>query len=328
MTTKAPDPRALVLNVPHIVEGILASVPRSMLVTSMRVKALHDAAGKRLYRVVRVDSSNMASFFRGAQLPSSLRTFFWRSYAFTTRPTTTDFKTPLLTHVRVLSLGSHMPLPGVCSHGPAGLLPNLHTLRIVRAPDSTGLRLLPLCGHSTYCRLVGKMSPRKLVIRNLDEREDYLPSRWPARAPHEIVWILPTDGRRYRREATPNDGELALLPTAKAKFIYHDTWEESATEVSIIQGAPVSVIPQFSDMHLELAQNLAAGVVVLPADLPVDGVGVAALGEVARRRRFIPGGAGLTPDEVGAAFDNIFSRAVNDVSSAEHTSPDLLCRAR
>ncbi|WOO78080.1 uncharacterized protein LOC62_01G001633 [Vanrija pseudolonga] len=315
MTTTAPDPRALVLNVPHIVDEILASVDRSTLVPCLRIKALHDSAGKRLYHTVRVDSGTMASFFRSAQLPSSLRTFLWPGYALTTRPTSSDFKTPLLAHVRVLSLGSHAPFPGVCSPGPAGLLPNLHTLRIVRSPDTTGLRLLPLCGHSTYCRLVGKLAPRKLVIRNLDEREDYLPSRWPARAPHEIVWVLPTDGRRSRRQPTNNDGELALLPTAKAKFIYHETWEVSGTHVSFLTyGVPRTVISQYIDMVLELAQNMAANFLALRSDLPMDEVDTHInTDDLARWRRFIPGGQALTPDKIVAVFNNALSRTEREL---------------
>ncbi|KAL1408035.1 hypothetical protein Q8F55_004832 [Vanrija albida] len=332
----SPDPRALALNVPHIVDAILASVPRATLLSCLRVnRKLHAAAGKHLYHTVRVDQRNLGSFFRGALLPGAAPSLPWLSSA--VRPTAASFKTALLAHVRVLALGTHDPVPGVCTPnptrrprvlslgtcpagpahtllqaicapGPAALLPNLHTLRIVRAHDASGHRLSPLCGRANYCHLVGKLAPRKLVVRNLDEREDYLPSLFPLPAVDEIVWVLPSDRTRYRdREVTRPGNELALITTRRAKFIFHDTWEVWAPKaVTRFGGASISR-SVWVDVLLEVSQSGAESVVVLPwlfHFIPSE----TSLGdELPRWRRFLPEASTL--DEMTAHVNRVTSQS-------------------
>lgn len=142
----AVPPALIILNSPHIVDGIMNYASRTTLVACLRVsKQLHDAAGKVLYHTVRVDRYNLAGFFLGALVGSGVAEdsgchgdgcvrFTEQDKDGTKSPAdnpapgqgktrgqkknaqkrkrkaagrTTNFKAPLLAQVEVLSLGSH-----------------------------------------------------------------------------------------------------------------------------------------------------------------------------------------------------------------------------
>lgn len=231
---------------------------RETVVTCLRVGAFHNAAGKKLYHTVRVDERNIDGFFLGAfigNISDTLRcvgancthstdktvvdTTNVKSSQVKTGPPqnkqttrSTNFKAPLLLHVRVLSLGSHLncacPMYGKHS---AALLANIDTLRIVSAPKSP-FQLKPLCDGPRGCLFFEHLTPRKVVLRNLDNTgwgQSSWSFRWNRNRLKEIVWVLPMEDRVYRPRML-RDASFPVPSTVEVKFIFNDweVWHASA----------------------------------------------------------------------------------------------------
>ncbi|WOO78076.1 uncharacterized protein LOC62_01G001629 [Vanrija pseudolonga] len=175
---------------------------------------------------------------------------------------TTNFKAPLLAHVQVLSLGSHHTC--VChlyGEHVGSLLPNLDTLRIVPAPDTT-YKLKPLCDDANTCLIFQNVAPAKLVLRNLDDGDSHF-TTWPE-GDHwneggllEVVWVVPIDGRRHGNGGLISTAEY-FFATAEVKVIFHDDWEVWR----LPPGSQVDRI--FKAMHLSKAP-LTPSDIVYPA---------------------------------------------------------------
>ncbi|WOO78078.1 uncharacterized protein LOC62_01G001631 [Vanrija pseudolonga] len=226
---------SILLNSPHIVDMIVSHATRPDLVSYMRVSQLHAAAGRLLYHTVRVIKGNLASFFRGALVSTGVSEESQCKRAAEAADNDQprahrNFKAPLLAHTRVLSLGSHHTC--VCDlYGPhaASLLRNLDTLRIV--PTSVSRRKLePLCDYEAICALFHHLTPRKLVLRNIDgtmwHRYSWPLGDWNAARLQEVVWVLPSNGRVYPDGELMDSGERFATPgVTRVKVIFHNGWE-------------------------------------------------------------------------------------------------------
>lgn len=260
-------PAELVGLQPHILDEILFSADRATLATCLRVnKTFFKIASPILYHTVRVDRHNMKKFFLGAFVGTNIdedelecRLIMGEECTPPTnepwhaevgpkllptpplekqskgdtnspvgRPAITNFKAPLLGHVRVLSLGSHHCCD--CRFygtnvGP--LLKNLDTLRIVPAPLAP-FTIGALCDNRGFCPLFSSLSPRKLVFRNVGGKPVFRVrenvDNWNRSRLEEVVYVLPTDGRVYRNETVNT-----LYPVehfgVPCKLIFHTGWE-------------------------------------------------------------------------------------------------------
>lgn len=251
----AITPISIVLNSPHLVDEIMRHATRPTLAVCLRVNEhFYAAAGKVLYHTVRVDGSNMESFFGGALVETGRSEDIGCEHenvlvASKTEPKSSpphrNFKAPLLAHTRVLSLGSHFSL--VCGkYGPhiGGLLRNLDTLRIVPRPGAFAPKLWldDLCDEKSECLVFRSLTPRKIVIRNAEEKGWYDPglagrfwAEWKNEFLEEVVWVMPSSGKRYTSRLVPKvegeaeDGPYSNEGLARVKIIFHDEWESWTT---------------------------------------------------------------------------------------------------
>lgn len=228
----------------------------------MRVnKHLHEVAGAVLYHTVRVDEHNLAGFFLGGLVGVASEHMACAGkgdmcFRFTeeekalhrlprTVPTPdrtdndqtsnndvgvipTNFKAPLLAHVRFLSLGSHHTC--VChtyDKHVSTLLANLDTLRIVPLPESD-VQLKPLCGDPEACLLFKHLKPRKLALRNLDDMSFHVNSwpkdLWGEDHLNELVWFIPTDFAVYCSAGMMGMADY-FITAKRVKFIFSHEWE-------------------------------------------------------------------------------------------------------
>ncbi|KAL1408040.1 hypothetical protein Q8F55_004837 [Vanrija albida] len=226
----------MIVNSPHIVDAIMAYATNSTLAACLRVsKQFHDAAGKVLYHTVRIDESNLWGPFLGAlaglrPTEDACRNLECDCPDPSAPLSYSAFKPPLLARVRILSLGSHHRcLRWVYGEHVSSLLPNVDTLRIVPAPDPGDDDLWPLCDREDECLVFTNLKPRKLVLRNLDNRV-YCVNGWPANQQwnvdrlEEVVWVLPSNGDKYGDAGLMNTG-MYFPGTTVVKVIFYPSWE-------------------------------------------------------------------------------------------------------
>lgn len=268
-------------------------------------------AGKVLYRITPViDDSKMGSFFLGAldgflhSIAESLqcsrhscpleRRFRWRNIdcgsvgdaevrrsrlnakylSMLTRDdlSRVNFKAQLLSYVKVLSIGSHHYC--YCkAYGEyaGGLLPNMHTLRVVPTPvgvqevDALDPRIVrepleSLCDSTGQCPLMCSLvfHCSKLVFRNLDGRGiNYFKELYPD-PPNlqEVVFFTPPCQKRLEppegvRTAETGEGPsddiwniaCAFHSTPTVKLVLWYEWEGSDTTEPLTSTRKLSVTP-------------------------------------------------------------------------------------
>ncbi|WOO78062.1 uncharacterized protein LOC62_01G001615 [Vanrija pseudolonga] len=200
--------------------------------TCMRVnKFLHDTAGAYLYHTVRLDHTLFGPFFLGAlKLHNQLSHCDWcdgEGGGTLACANSKSRKAQLLSHVRVLSIGSHTR-KSCHEYGElaGALLTHLRTLRIVPTPASL-FSLERYCDDSLSrhgCAFIYHIEAMKIILRNMDEHQTmYSVFRWKTLQAHqEIVLVLPTDARRF-------DGSNFFLrgdmedSTASRRYLFHDS---------------------------------------------------------------------------------------------------------
>ncbi|WOO78063.1 uncharacterized protein LOC62_01G001616 [Vanrija pseudolonga] len=229
-------PALIILNSPHLVDAIFASVDRAGLVTCLRVcTKFFLAAAPILYDVVRLDKDRIGPFFSGAiQIHDQSSNCRWcggRPGGKLTCANTRCLKARLLARVRVLSLGSHdsRDCDGYGEFSSA-LLTGIETLRIVPTPlDTFDLDRFCQCRRhgDEGCRFLESSLARKVVVRNTDSGT-YMLAFFDLRHMsnlEELVFVLPSISLRFPTPSSFYKHHSKYAKGASVKFVFDHSWE-------------------------------------------------------------------------------------------------------
>ncbi|WOO78065.1 uncharacterized protein LOC62_01G001618 [Vanrija pseudolonga] len=232
-------PHSILVNTPYIMDTIMQHATRSTLISCLRVNPqLHDAAGHRLYRTVRVYGQHK---LRGLLLGAEWEEGLQHATRSSRTPALSGFKNRLLTRIRVLLVGWHPP--GPCKHeGNKAerlklratlriLLRNVHTVRIVLPIRDWGMQAYSGLGcnkETTHCDFLPLLSPRKVVLRNANGPTFCELARyWPDPEITTLVWIVPTDCGTSDRPILPTSSHRTHVPCQVpfVRVVFHSEWE-------------------------------------------------------------------------------------------------------
>lgn len=178
---------------------------------------------------------------------------------------TTNFKAPLLKHVRLLTISTHNS--SICSSWLpyiTDLLPDVQILRT--APTRVSLlELHHLCTNADGCDLLAALpSVTKVVFRNVDGRGlGFTEHRFPSHSVKDVVIFLPTDGRVWSTTGPPNFLKISShYPNANIKLIFHATWEDTPLPAQVATSTshpmPVACEPLIASVHTLLPTTVCA----------------------------------------------------------------------
>lgn len=174
----------------------------------------HAVAAPHVYKSVTLDDDTTWSLLRGALIPDKKRGINHQPPMATRqreqvlvdvlgyKQRGTNFKASLLSHVKILTLGSHEG--ALCGHAGhvAPLFPNVEILRFapnVHPNNEHTLRQVCDGGLGTdMCELQNGLDPKKLIFRNLDaDALLYSPGKeWNGPKLDSVVYFYPADSRR------------------------------------------------------------------------------------------------------------------------------------